>query len=411
VLHDVTEQRQMQASLAQSDRLASMGMLAAGVAHEINNPLTYVLYNLQSIAEDLPALADAARAAGDGAPDDLLRCAEHALEGACRVRDIVQDLKTFTRVDEERAVRVSLNETIETAINMAFNEIKYRATLVKDLGDLPILMANDGKLAQVFLNLLVNAAQAIEEGDVERNEIRVRTWAEGEQVMAEIRDTGQGITKEHLGRLFEPFFTTKQVGVGSGLGLSICHNIVTGLGGTIEAESEPGRGTRFLITLPVRDVEEAGEATADLRNQAPTAGGRLLIVDDEAHVGEAMARMLESDHVSVVATSGQEAMQILEEDTRFDAIISDLMMPDITGMDLHDWLVERHPFLARRMLFITGGAFTPRAKEFLNRVKNPRLEKPFDPHSLRAWLRQIVSASRYATGIEHPAGAPPESVR
>jgi PAS domain S-box-containing protein len=412
---DVTEKRALQASVAQSDRLASMGMLAAGVAHEINNPLTYVLYNLQSLAEDLPGLTRATiqlqRALGPGRAgeilgeragavradrlDDLVARTRDAEQGACRVRDIVKELKTFTRVDEDHTVPVSLNDAIETAVNMAFNEIKYRARLVKDYGELPTLMANDGKLAQVFLNLLVNAAQAIEEGDVEHNEIRVRTWAEGESVMAEVRDTGHGVAGEDLGRLFEPFFTTKKVGVGSGLGLSICHNIVTGLGGTIEVGRQPGRGTRFLVTLPVRKAAEPGEAREPREVQA--VGGRLLIVDDEVHVGEAMARMLESDHESVVVTSGQEAMRILEKDRRFDAVISDLMMPDITGMDLHQWLEVRHPRLAERMLFITGGAFTPKAKAFLSRVPNPRLEKPFDLQSLRAWLRQIVSTNRYAS--------------
>jgi CheY-like chemotaxis protein len=235
------------------------------------------------------------------------------------------------------------------------------------------------------------AAQAIEEGSVQQNEIRVRTWARGDEVMAEIADTGVGISRENLDHLFDPFFTTKQVGVGSGLGLSICHNIITTMGGAISVESKPGEGTRFTVMLPVSRAPVVEKAAEDEeRAAAPGARGRFLIVDDEAHIGEAMERMLSDEHDTVFVESGARAMKLLEQDQTFDGVICDLMMPDVTGMDLHNWLADRNRELANRMIFITGGAFTPRAKAFLNQVENPRLEKPFDPRNLKAWLRSLL---------------------
>ena len=249
VNRDVTENRQMQTRLLQADRLASMGMLAAGVAHEINNPLTYVLYSLESVLDELRNLRGAAPPAR---LDDLIERARDATEGAHRVRNIVRDLRTFSRVEEDRQVPVSIHEVMEAAVNMTYNEIKYRARLVKQYGDIPHLMANDGRLSQVFLNLLMNAAHAIDEGDVQHNQITVRTWSEQQEILVEVRDTGKGIPPEHLPRLFDPFFTTKPSGVGSGLGLAICRDIVVDHGGIIEVESVEGHGASFKIFLPSR---------------------------------------------------------------------------------------------------------------------------------------------------------------
>ncbi len=408
---DITERKRLEANLAQSERLASMGMLAAGVAHEINNPLTYVLYNLQSLVDDLPALTEALcslrRAVGEARAQELLGPvaealspeqlrdlhdrANDAVEGACRVRDIVRELKTFSRVDEEQVAPVDLNEAIETAISMALVEIKYRARLVKELGDLPPLLANDGKLAQVFLNLLVNATQAIPEGDVEHNEIRVRTRVDGETLVAEVSDTGCGISEEHLGQLFEPFFSTKKPGVGTGLGLFICHNIVSSMGGTLSVDSEPGRGARFVVRLPVEPVEQLASGAGRAQHE-PGLQGRLLLVDDERHIGAVMAQMLGAAHDTVYASSGARAMDILQEDEEFDGIVCDLMMPEMTGMDLYEWLRARNPRLAERMVFTTGGVFTQKAKDFLRSVDNPRIDKPLDPDKLMGCLSQALSA-------------------
>jgi PAS domain S-box-containing protein len=416
IVRDVTERTHIQSQLAQADRMASVGMLAAGVAHEINNPLAYVLYNLESLARDMPRvtaglshcwsvltelegteraleiLGEAREFCEQGLLDDLVARTGEAAEGARRIRDIVRDLKTFSRVEEDRRVSVWLTQVIETAINMAFNEIKYRARLVKDFKAVAPVRASEGRLSQVFLNLLVNAAQAIDEGDVEHNEIRVRTWTEGDEVLAEVRDTGRGIPPENRGRLFDPFFTTKPVGVGSGLGLSICHNIVASYGGRIEVESEIGQGSRFIVHLPVSPAVEP-ETRARVEEEEPKSAvrGRILVVDDEPMIGSTIKRVFRREHDLVVAGSGAEGKEILSKDTNFDLILCDVMMPDISGMDLYEWLNQKTPALARRIVFITGGAFTPRAREFLDRIPNLQVEKPFDPKNLRSLVRDLLS--------------------
>ena len=397
---DITEHKQLQAQLAQSDRLSSMGMLAAGVAHEINNPLSYVLYNLESLTEDLPGLigsvrefqaelestdtgetsirrAQLAQVTNPAMLEDILARFKDALGGTHRIRDIARGLGTFSRVEKDQAVPVNLMHVIDVALNMAFSEIKYRARLVKEYGRIPTIMASEGRLSQVFLNLLINATHAIDEGDVDNNEIRVKTWAEDDAVCAEVRDTGSGIAPENLGKLFEPFFTTKKVGVGSGLGLPISKSIVEGYKGTIQVSSEVGKGTSFIIRLPVWQEEAAVLETPSEATVAPCVKGRILIVDDEAGIRSAMARMLR-DHETVQAANGAEAIAILEEDPSFDLVLCDMMMPEISGMNLHAWLAERQPQLAKQVIFITGGAFTPRARDYLSKVDNIRLEKPFD---------------------------------
>ena len=399
---DITERRALEVKLAQADRLSSMGTLAAGVAHEINNPLSYILYNLESLSEDLPTLIGAMRQfqerllaqfgadtideiAGSAARkmnplvlDDIQNRFKDALEGTYRIRDVARGLGTFSRVEEDQVVPVNLTHVIDVALSMAANEIKYRARLFKDYGkNLPTVLASEGRLSQVFLNLVINASHAIDEGDLENNEIRVKTWAEGEQVCAQVRDTGSGIAAENQGKIFEPFFTTKGIGVGSGLGLAISKGIVEGFGGTIEVESELGTGTCFTIRLPVRAAKQATVEPPAEADEGPKLRGRVLVVDDEAGLRAAMVRMLR-EHETIQASSGAEAREILEHDQAFDVIISDMMMPDISGMELHQWLAETHPALAAELIFVTGGAFTPLARKYLGKISNIRLEKPFN---------------------------------
>jgi PAS domain S-box-containing protein len=403
IFRDATERRRMQVSLAQADRLASVGMLAAGVAHEINNPLTYVLYNLDGLVRDLEAISHADTRGDRTVPgpaeiDSLLERAREAAGGAQRVRDIVKDLKTFSRVDEERVVPVYLSQVLETAINMAFNEIKYRAQLIKEYEPAPPVMANDGRLSQVFLNLLVNAAQAIDEGDSENNRIRVRTWSEGGEALAEVSDTGKGIAPANLARIFDPFYTTKPAGLGSGLGLPISNKIISDYGGRIEVQSEPGKGTRFMVHLPLQSGTEPRASTPAAEKKSGSTGprGRVMVVDDEPILGRSMKRMLEKEHEVLVQTSGEQARETLERDREFDVILCDLMMPAVTGMDLYAWLHDNQPDLARRMVFLTGGAFTPRAREFLQRVPNARFEKPAEMKNLQEIVRNLVAGRRVA---------------
>ena len=399
---DLSERKVMQARLLLSDRLVSVGTLAAGVAHEINNPLAYLMANLDMAANRrLPALEADARDKGETAIADaaaqITEMIHVAREGADRVRSIVRDLKTFARADDdERRGPVDVRRVLDAAINMAWNEIRHRAKLVKEYADVPIIWGNEARVGQVFLNILLNAAQALQVGAAEGNAIRVRTStsARGEAVV-EVTDEGPGIEPDVLGRIFDPFFTTKPVGSGTGLGLWICQGIITALGGSIHAESRPGRGATFRVTLPAdnRDAEVA-RANVDPTSaqQAPSRRGRVLVVDDEAALAKTLAVALSDEHDVVARGSGREALALLRADDRFDVVLCDLMMPDMTGMDLYEAIVREKPVLASRFVFVTGGAFTPRARDFLDTVPATRLEKPFEMSSLRELLRDRVRA-------------------
>ncbi|HEY3256742.1 MAG TPA: ATP-binding protein, partial [Polyangiaceae bacterium] len=293
---------------------------------------------------------------------------------------------------------------------MTSNELRFRATLSLDFKPIPPVWASEGKLSQVFLNLLINASHAMD--DSETRAITVRTWTEDDRVCAAVEDTGAGIQPEHLARIFEPFFSTKQIGAGSGLGLSICRNIVDELGGEIRVESELGKGTRFIVRLPIWT-----EAAAS-RPQPPSAEavglqsslGRVLIIDDEAPLRTVMQRMLVV-HEVVSAASGKEALRILEHDRAFDLILCDLMMPDVSGIDVHHWLATRDPALASRLVFITGGAFGPVAAEYLSGTGNLKLEKPFTTNEFREVVYERIRASKSEppTRLDIPIRRPGES--
>lgn len=389
VLQDLSELRQVQAQLMQADRLASVGTLAAGVAHEINNPLAYLVAAIEFIGEEL----NASQASGL-APKrmELERAVAEAREGAARVRHIVRDLKTFSRVDAEHRTRVALDQVIESSLRMLSNEIRHRARVVKVYGNAPRVLANEARLGQVFLNILLNAAQAIPEGHCQENEIRVeirsdeRGWA-----VVDVSDTGSGVPAAVAEHIFEPFFTTKQVGVGTGLGLSVCLNIVTALGGELSLADRPEGGTVFRVALPGTHGTSDSEA---LRGDCPRPEegrrGRILVIDDEPSVGNALRRMLAKEHDVEVFSSGTPALARIREGALFDVILCDLMMPDLTGWELYADLLNGMPSQAERMVFITGGVFTPRAAQFLDEVPNPRIEKPFVPTELRAFIRRLV---------------------
>ncbi|HEX8437444.1 response regulator [Archangium sp.] len=388
-VRDLTERKQMEVQLLRADRMASLGTLAAGIAHEINNPLAYTIANLTHLeAEVLPGL---------GLPtsqrEEVRKLLSDAHLGAGRVRDIVRQLKMFSRTEEEaRPEPVDVHRVLETAISMASTEIRHRARLVRDYTQPLVVLANEGRLGQVFLNLLVNAAQAIPEGDVERHEIRVVTRSHAEGVVVEVRDTGSGMSAEHLEKLFEPFFTTKPVGVGTGLGLSICQDIVTGLGGRMEVASEVGKGTTFRVILPATSAALPTEVPRPSPTPAVSRRGRVLVVDDEPMVGVAIRRTLQRDHEVVVLTSAREAQARLTAGEGFDVILCDVMMPEMSGMDLHEELTSHSPELAERFVFLTGGAFTSSARAFLSRVSNPRLEKPFSSQELRELVQSLVTS-------------------
>ena len=386
---DLTERRELQLRLQLADRMASVGTLAAGVAHELNNPLAYVMANLQFLGDELrsfePHLLETPVA-------PRLRVAEEALreahEGASRLRVIVRDLSTFSRGEGEAKGPIDLRPVVESSLNMALNQIRHRATIVRDLQPVPRVLGNAARLGQVALNLLVNAAHAIPEGNSAGHRIEVRTRYEGGLVRFEVVDTGGGIPAHLLGRIFDPFFTTKAPGLGTGLGLSICHSIVTSMGGRIEVDSVPGKGTTFRVLLP--PTEEVSAPPPVPMPQPLRVRARLLVVDDEPLVGMALRRALSKEHDVTVLQGGRPALERLQAGDRFDALISDLLMPDCTGMELYEVLLVQQPELARRTLFLTGGAFTDAAREFLERPGIRSLEKPFDVEVLRGTVRSLL---------------------
>lgn len=386
---DVGERRQMQAKLALADRMASLGTLAAGVAHEINNPLAFVLGNLHFLAEELPRLAAAAHPAR---LEVLAKALGDAREGGERIRAIVRDLAAFSRGNEPEAVGpVDVARALDFSLKMAERQITSRARLVRRLGELPPVMAVESRLGQVFLNLLVNAAQSIPEGDAARHEVRVSTGVDpAGRVAVEIADTGCGISPEDLPRIFDPFYTTKPAGAGTGLGLSICHSIVASLGGEIEVQSQPGQGTTMRVILP------AAGGPAERPAEGPRA--RILVVDDEPLVGAVVRRLLDPPHEVVAVTGAREALALLDAGARFDVILCDLVMPEASGMDLHARLAQAHSEQARQVVFMTAGAFTPGSRAFVERSRQLRfLAKPIDLAELQAIIAERLAA-RVAAG-------------
>jgi len=387
LVRNVTDEKRLARQQLVAERMVSVGTLAAGVAHEINNPLAYVSSNLELLAKEIGSLHDQLP---PGRARDLEALVADARSGAERVRRIVRGLRTLSHGDDEQRTHVDLHRVIDTALAIADNEIRHRARLSKEYGATPLVIADEGRLTQVFVNLLVNAAQAIREGNVEHNEIRVVTRTDGGHAIAEVHDTGPGIPEDVLHRLFDPFFTTKEVGAGTGLGLSICHGIITALGGRIEVETEVRKGTCFRVTLPLavaRLPETSGTRPAS--NQLPACRGRVLIVDDDPFVRRSFSRILR-DHDMIEVETGRAALDVLRRDASFDVVLCDVMMPEMTGVDLYRELASSAPQLLERIVFITGGAFTSAARQFLDEVPNHRLEKPVDAQNLRATVEALV---------------------
>jgi two-component system, cell cycle sensor histidine kinase and response regulator CckA len=384
IIRDVTEKKRSEARLLGADRMAAVGTLAAGVAHEINNPLTYVSGNLERIVECARELS-----ARTPALDEVVQLASEACLGAERIRKIVRGLKVFSRGEDEHRIGLDVCKVLDSAIDLTQNEIRHRARLVKDFAPLPIVVADEARLAQVFVNLLINAAQALPIGEVRDHEIRVITSTDSEgRATIEVRDTGPGIPPDIVNRIFEPFFTTKDVGIGTGLGLSICHGIVTSLGGTISVRSEPGQPTSFRIVLPPGQPVST-QPPARPASVLPSRRGRVLIVDDDALVATAIRRTLRDHEVTVVA-NGRDALSLLDTSPVFDLILCDLMMPEVSGMDVYAQVSTTRPELVDRIVFVTGGAFTPAARNFLDEVPNEFVEKPLDTRNLRALVQRFV---------------------
>jgi PAS domain S-box-containing protein len=396
VFRDVTEQKRLQNQLELSDRLASLGTMAAGVAHEINNPLAVVMANTSLLLEELQETRSTLVGSSSGsAPGPIARLDQAAdvlteiNTAAARIANIVRDLMTFARPTKRATEEADLRRAVAWAVRTTSHEFRHRARVVTDIGDVPSVSIDEIRLGQVLVNLLVNAAQAISPGDVAHNEVSIRAHAgSGEHVVVEICDSGAGMSPDVAKHIFEPFFTTKPVGVGTGVGLSISRGMVRSAGGDIEVESAAGKGTIFRVTLPRAAPETAStqERTAPPSMLRP---GRILIVDDEDTVLRTLQRIL-SEHQLVCASSVREALDIIEAGDQFDLILSDIMMPEATGIALYESLLARDPALAAKVTFMTGGALTAKVDAFLVSVPNPHIEKPFSVQELRSEIRRLL---------------------
>jgi signal transduction histidine kinase/CheY-like chemotaxis protein len=381
---ELTETRD---NLVRAERLAALGRLSASIGHEINNPLSYVIGNLEYISNEL----------GKGqASAAVVEALRDAANGADRIRRIVHELRAFVRgSDRDRREPVDLREVLDASVKLVWGELRHRAELERDLTPLPKLFADPIRLTQVFVNVLMNAVQAIPEeraggpGAV----IRIRTALLGEDLAAvEITDTGVGISASDRPRLFEPFFSTKPQDKGTGLGLFVSLGIVSALGGRIDVESEPGKGTLVRVVLPIPKgallpLERVSSLPPpSIKNQ------RLLVVDDDVLVARTLARLLSAHRVDVV-TSGREALKRLSEHgAEFDLVLCDLMMPDITGMDVYEEVERLQPSLAARFVFISGGGVTERSRKFLELHAERVLPKPIDSRQLSRFLAKRARA-------------------
>jgi signal transduction histidine kinase/DNA-binding response OmpR family regulator len=378
---DVTEARRAYARAALAERMASLGTLAASMAHEINNPLACVIGNLDFVADE--------QGQNDGGSSTAIgpeqaQALEEAREGAHRIRDVVRDLRLFSsHDDDERRTAIDVRKALDTAARVAGNEVRHRATLAREYADVPPVSANERRLVQLFLHLLTNAAKALGEGGAAENKITLRTKCDDTgRAVIEIVDTGTGFSPESAARLLVPFLTTHRQGEGTELGLAICHGVVTGLGGEISAHSPATGGAVFRIVLPAAASPAPIGKHIVAPAVPPRARPRILVVDDEPMVGTVVRRILGDENDVVAVTSGGDALAALDAG-HFDLVLCDLMMPRVSGMDLHEVLSQKWPDHARRMIFATGGAFTPRAREFVDRVPNPFLDKPFTANDLR----------------------------
>lgn len=384
---DVTERDRARDQLAREQRLVTTGMLAAGVGHEMNNPLTYICMNLDVVIEELQGIAGASPS---GRLSGILESLGEAQSGATRLRKIVRGLRAFVREDAPPAP-TELQSVIEQSVNMSMHEIRQRAACLIELDDVPLVEADDSRLSQVFVNLLCNAAQSFKTLDPVRNRITVRGARVGDEyVVVTVEDNGPGIAPDVLARIFEPFYTTKSAGDGTGLGLAISQSIMQSFGGDLVCDTQLGRGTTFVLTLRASQIPAAVSDASEATPGRPTQG-RIVVVDDEPAVIRMMERALKQECQVTCFTDPRRALEFLRSAETVDVILCDLTMPHVTGMMLYDSIRAERPELADRFVFMSGGAPREELRVFLASVDNERLDKPFDLSQLRALVRREVN--------------------
>ncbi|OFZ31309.1 MAG: hypothetical protein A2622_01595 [Bdellovibrionales bacterium RIFCSPHIGHO2_01_FULL_40_29] len=393
-VRDLSDRKKLQAHLMTTDRMTALGQLAAGVGHEINNPLTYVMMNLEMLTNMMTS--------------DHITGYEKQLaaiqKGLERIRSVVKDLKKVSRYSEEESLtNVDVNTVLDSVLSMAKNEIQQRALCNFERGDVPPIWIDETRLAQVLLNLLVNAAQAIEPGDIENNSIEIKTSInENQQVCIEISDTGAGMSPEVQKRVFEPFFTTKPIGTGTGLGLPICQNIVNQFKGHMEFESKVGEGTKFRVLFPISAHLELPQTTESVDVESrKMQQGQILLIDDDSDLLAVLQEVISTKHDCVGFTDARMALDTLHNNDSFDGIICDLMMPTMSGMQFYSMLKEVAPQYLSKIVFMTGGSFTSETDEFLSQPNIRYCEKPVDTKILMDIIQSMIQPPKLeSTSLE-----------
>jgi two-component system, NtrC family, sensor kinase len=377
--------KKSQARLAQSERLAAIGFLAAGVAHEVNNPVAYVLANVQYVLGHMESLR---RPDNTALVDELINALSDSSDGALRIRDIVQDMRKLAHPARGEGSKFDLGEAVRAAIRLSRAEIKSAADLQVNLDKGLTTKGHVGQLTQVFLNLIVNAFQAFRpmtrsDATQPRNRVAVTGQRAGDTIRLSVEDTGPGLSEDTIAHLFEPFFTTKPAGEGTGLGLVISKEIVQRHGGTIEVSSTLGQGTKFTVVLP----SHVDEGTVENQpTSVTTPRGRLLVVDDDTRVLESLRRLLGGAHDVVTASSGTQALELLSEPESFDVVLCDVAMPDLNGIELYRRVTAALPDLGGRFVFVTGALAMDEVLDFATEVSCDVVEKPFDGQALAAQI-------------------------
>jgi signal transduction histidine kinase/CheY-like chemotaxis protein len=420
-----------QASTLHSEKLAALGTLVAGVAHEINNPLTVVVMMSQSMRSMVEPLLRAqseifrlAGRHGPASPEELLRLAEIAQTGAKAselfalfddvdsaldtIRDIVRGLRMYARTgDDEKLEPVELPELVDQVVRVVGKGIATDAALERDYArDLPALLLPRSRITQVLTNLLINAAQAIAQVDRPMHRVRVSARCDDEALALSVSDTGPGISPENIERIFDPFFTTKRLdgtGGGSGLGLSISRSILQSLGGDLLAESVHGEGATFIAIIPTegRRVERRSRTPGARESGPPNERASLLVVEDDEKILRSVALALRGRYDVILAGDGQEAIDLLSSGSTPDVVLSDVSMPLVDGPSLYEWIAIHLPALRGRVVFMTASLYDQEAQRAAN-TGRPVLEKPITRERLLAALREILRPAE-ALG-EHPAG-------
>jgi len=398
IIRDTSGEPLAKESLQRTERLAALGTVMAGVAHDINNPLSFVLLGLAEAEHELGALgADHPREVAE-----IQSTLAEVRSGAEQVQLITAGLCVQSESRAQDFSPVDVHEALKSALRFVRSDSQGKVALVKDLGDCPMVLANPSALSQVFLSLLLNAIQAFPDRSPSENILRIRTRASSnaDRVIVDVIDNGLGIPKQYSEKVFDPFFTTKPPGEGTGLGLFISRKALNGFGGELVIDSQEGLGTTVRVVLlaanscatePDRPVHEA--STPALRPQPSLAEdavpGRVLVIDDEAAVCRSLARILRGHDV----TLSQDASRALDlcRTQPFDLIFCDLMMPGTDGVAFYDSLHTTHPNQASGVVFMTGGVFSNAAAEFVEKLENPVINKPFDIGALRSLVRDRLA--------------------